>query len=272
MKKIVTSIILSAFALGLQAQHAGHRTSGDTTKLTFDKVCIWIFENKSDTSHAEHKGRHEHKPGTDFGHWGGIDLGVNGYLTWDNKTMLLPQDKFMELNYGRSIHVGWNFYDKQIHLYKNYAVLSTGLGAEWNSYQLKHDVTLIPDSNITRPRWDSAISYTKNKLRLFWVSVPLMIELNSSNKDSNKSFHVGGGVLLSYLVGSKTKQEYEMNGYEVKIKKKDDYNLAPFRYCATVRAGYGNFTLFANYALSELFQKGRGPQLYPFSVGVNISM
>jgi hypothetical protein len=37
-----------------------------------------------------------------------------------------------------------------------------------------------------------------------------------------------------------------------------------------VRIGYGNLDLYASYALTSMFQKNEGPQLYPFSVGITI--
>jgi hypothetical protein len=39
---------------------------------------------------------------------------------------------------------------------------------------------------------------------------------------------------------------------------------------ASVRVGYGNFLLFANYSLTEFFRKDLGPGLIPFSVGCRI--
>jgi hypothetical protein len=34
--------------------------------------------------------------------------------------------------------------------------------------------------------------------------------------------------------------------------------------------GYGSFVLFANYALTPLFQKNEGPDLTAFSAGIRI--
>ena len=39
---------------------------------------------------------------------------------------------------------------------------------------------------------------------------------------------------------------------------------------ATVRGGVGWFNLFATYSLTPLFESGRGPELYPFTVGVTL--
>jgi hypothetical protein len=60
------------------------------------------------------------------------------------------------------------------------------------------------------------------------------------------------------------------NGDRQKSRNNDDFNLNPFRVNASVRLGYGSFVLFANYALTPLFQKNEGPDLTAFSTGIRI--
>ena len=98
-----------------------------------------------------------------------------------------------------------------------------------------------------------------------------MLEFNTS-KNANKNFHIAVGAELAYRIGSVTKQKYEINNVEYELKHKDDYNLEPFRYSAVARIGYNNVTLFADYGLNRLFKKDKGPQVYPFTVGVTIAM
>ena len=43
-----------------------------------------------------------------------------------------------------------------------------------------------------------------------------------------------------------------------------------FRYGLTARVGLGFIRFYANYDLVPLFQKDRGPELYPVSVGITI--
>ena len=40
---------------------------------------------------------------------------------------------------------------------------------------------------------------------------------------------------------------------------------------ATARIGWGWVNVFATYSLTTLFKTDRGPELYPFSVGLTIS-
>ena len=55
-----------------------------------------------------------------------------------------------------------------------------------------------------------------------------------------------------------------------KEKDKQSFNTNPFRVSATVRGGVGWFNVFATYSLTPLFENGRGPELYPFTVGVTL--
>ena len=76
--------------------------------------------------------------------------------------------------------------------------------------------------------------------------------------------------MLGYRLGSKTKQKYEENDKTQKVKDRNDYNLNDFRLNAVVRLGYGDFTVFASYSLTELFEDNKGPELYPFTVGISL--
>ena len=93
------------------------------------------------------------------------------------------------------------------------------------------------------------------------------------NKRENyrKAFHISTGVLLAYKIGSHTKKVFSVDGNKKKEKEFDDFNIDPLRYDATVRVGYRNFTVFANYALSDLFKNNRGPELHPWAFGVSLT-
>jgi len=246
----------------------GEVSISDSTKVKIgNKNVVWTDDNEDFCGNDGNDDDDD-----SFSHWQGFDLGVNGLLNAQNTTEMPNGYNFLDLNYGRSFSFGLNLIEKNIHLIKgkNYLNIVTGLGFEWNSYGFKNSITLDPDANYISAFQDSGITYQKNKLRTCFLNVPLFLEINTSD-NPYKSFHLAGGLTFGYKLGSRTKQEYEIDGYEFDVNKKDDYNLNPFRYSATVRAGYGGFTVFANYALSELFEKNKGPKLYPFSIGLSLS-
>ena len=55
------------------------------------------------------------------------------------------------------------------------------------------------------------------------------------------------------------------------IKRKTLNHTEDWAYGFTLRFGYKSFNLFGYYQLSNIFKKGRGPQMYPISVGLTIT-
>lgn len=240
-------------------------SSNDSTTFNFRKKQFVII-NKDKDSDTEISVRVD----DDFHHWGGFGMGVNGWLS--NGSFSMPKgQEYMDLNYGKSLNFQLNPFEKDIHLYKNYVNLVTGIGFEWNQYEFGNRTRLNPDSSYTYGTIDSSnvFRYKKNRLKSTFVNVPLLLEFNT-NKNPNKAFHVAFGVIGGYKLGSRTRQILETGGDEIRLIRKDDYNINPFRVNAHASVGYRNFTVFANYALTPLFESGKGPELYPFTIGVKL--
>jgi hypothetical protein len=238
--------------------------NGDSTTFNWKGKKIIIVEGKKGLS-AKNKSSYS------FDHWAGFSLGVNGLLTPSGSTAMQKPYKYMDLNYSRSINVQLNLFQHNFHIYKNYVNLVTGFGIDWRRYMLDHKTNLNPDSSFTWGNIDSTNNYTYNKnlFRSTMLQVPLLLDFNTSNKPG-KSFHVSVGVIGQFMVASRTKQKLESNGYDFTKTYKDSYNMNPLSLKAHASIGYSDFTAFAEYNITGLFDKGEGPQLYPFVVGVRI--
>lgn len=238
----------------------------DTTTINFRKKQYVIINKDKDSDTNISKSDDE----DDFHHWGGFGMGINGWLSNGNFGMPKGQE-YMALNYGKSLNFQLNPFEKNIHIYKDYINLVTGIGFEWNQYEFSNKTKLNADSSYTYGVIDSTntFSYKKNRLKSTFVNVPLLIEFNT-NKNPKKAFHLAFGVVGGYKLGSRTRQIGTRNSEDIKIIRKDDYNLNPFRVNAHVSIGYHNFTLYADYALTPLFENGKGPELYPFTIGVKL--
>ncbi|MBA3664075.1 MAG: DUF2807 domain-containing protein [Bacteroidetes bacterium] len=223
-------------------------------------------DNKPDTSIAK-KPKHKHN----FDHWAGFAVGVNGLMTPSGSFEMQPRYKYLDLNYSRSINFQLNFFQHNFHIYKNYVNLVTGFGIEWRRYMLDNKTTLNPDSSFTFGTIDSTskLSYNKNLFKSTMLQVPLLLEFNTSKKPS-KAFHIAVGVVGQFMVNSKTKQKLELDGDKFTKIHKDTYNMSPFQLKAHASVGYSNFTVFGEYNVTPLFTANKGPQLYPFVVGVRI--
>lgn len=281
MKKIISlyplrfflfaSIVLNTSKLFSQEKEP------DTLKIKWKNSRIWIFDAEDivkDTSKREGK-----KNKKDFTHWGGFDLGFCMLTTAENQ-FRVPQEEniyntnyFLDLKYERSYYVSLNLIEKSVKLYKNHIHFISGFGVEWNAYNFRNKITLSPDSAINSFTvsldTNSAVRYIKNQLKLACIKIPFLLEFNTHSTNPKKSFHFAGGLELAYKIDSWTKQKMEHNNYIYKVKRHDDYNLNPLKYGLTVRVGYGELTLFVNYAYSTLFEKDKGPEkpVYPVSAG-----
>ena len=202
--------------------------------------------------------------------WPGIELGINGYMDADNSTTLPQGLNYLDLDYGKSMSFSINFFDVRKKFFSRHLFLFTGLGLTWNNYRFSNNITLNPNSSTVLATSDS-ISYSKNKLTASYLVAPAMVEVFFGN-NRKKSFHLAGGMMLGYNLASHTKQKYESDGKTVKTKVFDDFNLNPFRASVRVAAGYGSVSVFAEQALTTLFEKDKGPVLYPFTAGIGLSI
>lgn len=207
-----------------------------------------------------------------YHYWEGIDFGVNGFLNPSRQIALPANYSFLELDFARSFSFAWNISQYNVHLYKNHINLVTGLGLEWNSYAFRQNMTLTPRNNTIAATVET-VNFSKNKLKMTYVNMPLLLEFNTNAIDDDNSFHFAVGGTFGYnLFRNRLKQEYTIDGDEKDRKIKDDYNINPFRYAATARIGYGDYSLFANYSLSDVFRAGQGPKMNHFSIGLHIDL
>lgn len=239
--------------------------ANDTTRLEIGGRHIDISHDPEERSKRE-----KHQADSDFEFWEGMDLGVNGLLTYDNQISMPQGLESMDLNYAKSYVFGLNMWQKNIHVYRNNVNLGTGIGLTWYHYNFRGSYTLQPNVPYTFSINDS-LNYSKNRLNACYVNIPLFLEFNTNNEDASRSFHIGGGVQAGYNVfRNKVKQKYELDGRTYKRKIKDDYNVNPFKIDLIGRIGYGSFSIFGTYSLTPLFEENKGPRVYPFTAGISL--
>jgi len=207
------------------------------------------------------------------GHWGGFDLGVNGFLNSNNGFDIPDRYEFLDLRMEKSINVKLNFFEQNFNLISNKLGLTTGLGFEWRNYRFDNHVVLEKTGNDIINAYDfyAPRDYTKSKLVVNYLNLPLMIEYQTNRYSKKNSFHIGAGIETGLRIGSHTKLVYQDDGRKKKDKDPGDYHLNPFKYDLMVRVGWGKFNLYGNYSLNTLFKNNRGPELYPFALGITLA-
>jgi hypothetical protein len=259
----------NSISVDVNEKQASSNGKDSTRKFSInDRYEFVIHEHKGDTAWYQ---KHHKNKGVRKQNWAGVDLFENGYLTADKDITLPYNNDYMSLNYGAR-NLGWNLnlFEKDFRFAGGRMQVVTGMGFSFNYYNLKNKTTLNADSVYTSSyAYNTAADYRKNRLRESWITVPLLLELNTSRRDS-RNFHIAAGVIGGLKLGSSTKQIFTMSNHTFETIRHDDYNLFPFKLDATVRVGYGKMTLFATYSLTPLFEYGKGPEVYPFTVGVRI--
>ncbi|MCX6350830.1 MAG: outer membrane beta-barrel protein [Bacteroidetes bacterium] len=198
----------------------------------------------------------------------GLDLGVNTFMN-SAGTINPTADPSMELDLPISTNVVLHLIRQGVNIYKHNLYIVYGLAYDWNNYKFKNAYTIQPNVKTFTSTYstgtDSGIKFSRNKLVAEYLTVPVMLHIESNPFRSKRSFDIGVGGFGGMRVNSYTKQISDKRGTQ---KIHDDFNLNPFRYGVSAQVGYGILNFYANYALSELFDKNQGPKVTPINFGI----
>ncbi|MGB0430942.1 MAG: porin family protein [Bacteroidia bacterium] len=233
-----------------------------------EDIEIDIIDNDDDFEYDDDDDDFEcSNPDKSIAHWAGFEAGVNGWMNKDQSFDLA--NPAFDLDYSNSIFINLNIAEEKLPLFGGYGGLVTGLGFNFNSFSFKGNTSLSFNEDSTWAGLDNGVAFNKNKLNVTYLTIPLMFELNT-NLEEDKSFHIGFGVQGGFKLLGKTKQKYEIDGEKYKTNVRGHYNINPWRADAIARVGYKNLTLFANYPLTQFFEKDSGPEMYTFQVGLRL--
>ncbi len=263
MKKIITIAFAGILCLNANAQEKENDQTQDTTRLTFGKKEVVIYSKDSIDIDIEDKERKSEA------HWAGLELGFN-ILTNASNGSNFPNHPFWENDVAKSLTWNWNIAEHKFNIAKEYFGVTTGLGFSFQQYAIKNNFRLYDNVDSVYAIQDTVTKFTKNKLKVAYLTVPLLLEFNT-NIDSDKSFYFATGIIGGVRIGSKTKIEGEENGKEFQRKVKSTYGLNAFRADATVRLGYGDWGFFANYPLVSLFEKDKTVEVNPITFGLTLN-
>ena len=80
---------------------------------------------------------------------------------------------------------------------------------------------------------------------------------------------------VGVLLDSKTKVKYTADGENKITKQKENFEINTLRYGAYMRLGYGGFSAYAYYGLSDVFRKEKGPMdttMFPITFGLSLAL
>lgn len=290
MKTLFSLILAFCFLFTVNAQDPDTLSSGknkDTTNITIGKKEIQIVDKNGETeikvknregreedqedmdkeSEPEDQDSHR-RSGRHFkGHWDAFQIGINSYLA-SNKSLTLPDDiAFMDLNTNKSININLNMFQQSFGLIGRSVGVVTGVGLEFTNYVFDGNNTIIKGENgIIIPEYPP-FNLTKSKLTTTYLTVPLLLEFQFPGEKRSNRLYVNGGVIGGVKLGSHTKFKYKEDGDKQDEKNKNDFNLNSLKYGITAKIGIKHLSIYGIYYPMTLFEKGKGPELYPFMIG-----
>lgn len=198
-----------------------------------------------------------------------LDIGFSKLI--DNGSFSLsPANEFLDYKAGKTSHVSFDVLQIGYRFNSNFKIYVAG-GFDWTLIRLKDNITMAKNSPVlTYTTETPEILYSKNRFSSSYVHLPLNFELRSKENKNGNRFYFVAGPEIAFLINGKVKQISDEYG---KVKVKDDYNFAPFRYGGAVRLGYGSAAIFAKYYASDMFdsapQKGLKNMAFGITLGLN---
>ncbi len=113
--------------------------------------------------------------------------------------------------------------------------------------------------------------YKKNKLMTTYLEAPFELRFFSNKDDRNKGFKAAIGMRVGVLLGATAKTKHTLVGPAIVEKVSTKRYVQTWRFAPTVRIGWGNFSVYGSYNISQLFNPGQGPEVYPYSIGICLS-
>ena len=201
--------------------------------------------------------------------WWVLDLGFSGYTDQSNFALArtigfvapnIGKDQ-LKLNMAASRNVNLWILMQRVNLVKHMLNLKYGVGLEMNNYRFEQE-------NIQFQKNPTAIylgmvEYNKVKLAADYITVPMMLNLNTSPEKSN-GLRLSAGVSAGFLYSSrfKTKEGGDID------KIRSDFDLEPFKFSWVGELGLGPITLYTSFAMNNMWNKGL--DMRPYNVGIRL--
>ena len=209
-------------------------------------------------------------------YWFDLELGFANYRDMTNYpqaragsylTTMRPGDPGVSeatttLNTGRSSNVNFWIFMQRLNISKHVLNLKYGIG--WEMYNFRYDSRISFRTSPQPMAFIDSIGFRKNKLFAQYLTIPLMININT-RPSSNHGFIFSAGVSAGYLVASSNKQ---ISSERRKQKYKGDLAMQPWRVAAIGEIGVGAFKIYGSYSLNQLQKDYTRMEQFPYTIGI----
>jgi len=229
----------------------------------------YSFEKGPDHHHGDNNCDGCETSGDGNAIWSGLGINANGFLNTSNQIATDSELGFLTLDPAKSIGLQVNLAEKRFPIIKDYLGVVTGLGIQWNRYSLKgsYDLGVVNDTLIGI---NTGVNYTKNVLTSSYLQAPLLLQI-STNKNPEKAWNISAGVVGGIRIDARQEQKWEADGKKNKDKTKDDFQFNPFQASLMATVGYGDWSLYMTYGLTDVFNEGSAPKVRGVNAGILLS-
>jgi hypothetical protein len=190
-------------------------------------------------------------------------------FTYDNWLNTPDSIKLSGLGHGVNLYLCYDF-----PIAKSNFSFAAGIGVGTSTVYLGNDQELVltdtGSAAVARFSPESK-AYKKFKFNTTYLEAPFELRFYGNKDNRNVGFKAAIGMRVGTLLGGHTKGRYSVNGAKMTDKISSKRFMETWRYAATVRLGWGNFTLMGAYSFGSVFKDGQGPQVNPISLGLCIT-
>jgi hypothetical protein len=111
--------------------------------------------------------------------------------------------------------------------------------------------------------------FKRTKINMTYLEVPAELKFRTKG-----GFKVVVGAKVGYKLASKQKyigNRSQDDGTKVNQKEQKIYQLQDWTFGPTLRIGYKWITVYGYYQITNVFNKSRGPEMMPLSLGITIT-
>lgn len=208
--------------------------------------------------------------------WFVYDIGFAGYNDKTNyatsaaqafvkPTGIVPASKGdFALRTSRVSNFNLWFFMQRVSIIESVLNLKYGLGIESNNYFFKTGITYVDDISVYAKR-GGLNELSKNKLVANYLTVPVMLNINTNPMKGKRGFQFSAGVSGGYLSSARQKQK----GLGGTDKTKSNFNLEQFKLSYVAELGLGPVKLYGSLASKPMHQYG--VDQVPYTLGLRFS-
>ena len=156
------------------------------------------------------------------------------------------------------------FFMQRVSIIESVLNLKYGLGIESNNYFFKTGITYVDDISVYTTR-GGVNELSKNKLVANYLTVPVMLNINTNPMKGKRGFQFSAGVSGGYLSSARQKKKGPLGT----DKTKSNFNLEQFKLSYVAELGLGPVKLYGSLASKPMHQYG--VDQVPYTLGLRFS-